>query len=309
LRDRAAGVMVAGLLCLATSWLPLHAATRTVELADGSSLTVWEQRGRALRGQETSSIGYRVSDASGTRMGLVEMTADAALDVAPYLAIDPTGAAVMVWSRFDGSYRKIAYMRYTGGAWTDFHYLTFGPRDDDDPRIGSDRGGSFLFYVAQPDTYMYAPLDLAAGRLFAAPRQLGFGSAHRDVSSPQRSPVTLSPRGSVDVPVTGVTPPDKRAGPAPSNAPLPGRLSPKGAVDVPVAQSRATSSVFWAVGSGGDCTGMVLVIPAANMKSAFVFRFVGGFTHLLKRVDLPPAVSEKIAETLATSELPLVCND
>ena len=304
-RGRAAVVTRAGLLCLAISWLPLHAATRTVELADGTSLAVWEQHGRAVRGQVMSSIAYQVTDAAGTRVGLVEATVDAARDATPTLAIDPTGSAVMVWSRFDGSNRKIAYVRYAGGVWTDFHYLTYGPRDDVDPRIGTGRGGSFLFYVTQPDVYMYAPLDLVAGRLFAAPRQLNLGSVRREITAPQRS---LSPLGSVDVPVTGVVPPDRRSGSAYPNALRPGRLSPDGAVDVPVAQMHSKGSV-WDVGSGGDCTGMILVIPATNMKSAFVFRFISGFTVLLKAVDLPPQPTEEFSRDLAAAQLRFVCND
>src|SRR5256885_5942005 len=191
------------LACIAASGAQAIASSPSVALADGTSLAVWEQRGRAIpgRGQDTSSIGYSLTDAAGIRLGVVPTTADSARDAAPSLALDGTGSAVLVWSRFDGSNRKIAYARFSGGAWTNIHYLTFGPGDDDEPRIGTGQAGSFLFFIGSPDKYQFAPLDLAAGRLFAAPRLLNLGSARRDIA-PVRMPGSTPIRGAVDAPVT-----------------------------------------------------------------------------------------------------------
>ncbi len=302
------GIAAAVLALIAASGLPAFASSPSVALADGTSLAVWEQRGRAVpgRSQESSSLGYSVTDAAGTHLGVVPITADAARDAAPCLAIDETGAAVLVWSRFDGSYRKIAYARFSGGAWTNAHYLTFGPGNDDEPRIGTGQAGSFLFFVGQADKYQFAPLDLVAGRLFAAPRLVNLGSTRRDIAPVQR-PGSISIRGAVDVPVAGLGAPDKRpGGNNGSRILLPGQPTIQGAVDVPVTQNR-TKAFIWGVGSSGECRGIVLVIPAHDLKSAFVFRFTNGPTSLLHRVALPEQILDRSGEDLAASYLPLVC--
>src|SRR5207245_387124 len=145
-------------------------------------------------------IGFSVAGASGTHVGVVPPTGDVARDSSPSLALDDTGTPVLVWSRFDGVYNKIAYARYTGGDWTDFHYVTFGPGDDELPLIPTTAGVSYLFYTGPSDKYSFAPLDLASGRLFAPPRQIDLGIWHR----PAPRLTTTGPpstRGGVDVPI------------------------------------------------------------------------------------------------------------
>ena len=300
-RVKAIGMVAAALALCADTSLSAFASTTSVTIAGGASLTVWEQRGCALpgRGRESSSLGYSLMDAAGTHLGLVPTTADAARDAEPTLTLDESGSAVLVWSRFDGSFRKIAYARFAGGAWTNVHYLTFGPGNNYEPRIGTSLAGSFLFYYGQPDTYQYAPLDLVTGRLFAAPKTLDLGSAGRDVAT-QRTPGGFSIQGATDVPVTGVKGAEQRTGG--------GGLRPiiQGAVDVPVTGNR-THAVIWAVGSGGDCRGIVLLIPAPGLESALVFRFANGRTGLLHRVDLPARVAERFGADLAASYLPIAC--
>src|SRR5262245_31568795 len=106
--------MAVVLACLAAAGLPALADSASVQLTDASVLKVWEQRGRALPGRALLpwSINYSVTDATGTRQGIVSPTGDTARDSAPFLILDETGSAVLVWSRFDGSYQKIAFSRY-----------------------------------------------------------------------------------------------------------------------------------------------------------------------------------------------------
>src|SRR5712692_187994 len=173
--------LVAGSGCLA--------APRTLTLPDGSALSVWELQLRsdpADPGSGGSAIAYSISDASGTVTGTIAPTGDSSPDRAPVLAIDPTnGSVVAAWSRFDGADFKIAYARFEQGSWTDFHYLTFGSGSDFEPRIGSSRTGSYLFWIAQGSLYLYAPIDLSAGHLLAVPRGLRLGFLRRPDSMTQ----------------------------------------------------------------------------------------------------------------------------
>src|SRR5437899_4884444 len=280
--------MVAAALALsAATCLSAFASSTSVTIADGASLTVWEQRGCALAGRsrESSSLKYSLTDAAGTHLGVVPTTADAARDGGPYLTLDETGSAVLVWSRFDGSYRKIAYARFAGGAWTNVHYLTFGPGDNYEPRIGTSLAGSYLFFYTQPDTYQYVPLDLVTGRLFAAPKPLDLASAVANVA-PQRTPGWITAQGATDVPVVGVKGADPRTGGGGGGVFGLRQPTIQGATDVPVVINH-TKAAIWAVGSGGDCRGIVLVIPGRGLESALVFRFANGRTSLLQRVDVP----------------------
>jgi hypothetical protein len=308
-RLKAIGIGAAALALSVAAGPRAFASSSSVVLADGSTLAVWEQRGRAVpgRSQESSSLGYSVTNVSGMHLGTVSVTADAGRDEAPFLAVDETGAAVLVWSRFDGSYRKIAYARFSGGSWTNAHDLTYGPGNDDQPRLGVTEIGSFLFFVRQPDRYEYAPIDLVAGRLFAAPRLLNLGSARREIE-PLRAPGSISMQGAVDAPITGATPPDKHPGGGNSAQLLqPGQTTIQAAVDVPVANNR-NKAIVWGVGSSGGCRGLSLAIPARDLHSAFLFRFTNGVTGLLQQVSLPGQLTEGFGASLAAAYLPLACD-
>jgi len=296
--------IAAGLVLLATACLPAFAAAPAVLLADGSTLSVWEQHSRARRGQgqPQSSIAYSLTDVAGTHFGVVPTTDDPTADASPFLAIDETGTAVLVWSRFDGSNRKIAFARFSGGSWTDVHYLTFGPGNDDDPRIGVGRDGSYLFFIGQGEKYLYAPVELASGRLNATPRALDLGGARRDITG-LRDPGSVVSFGSTDVPVVSVTPPDKRG----SGSSTLRSISPQAAVDVPVVNQH-TKSTIWGVGSSGGCRGLVVVVPSHDLKNAYVFSFMNGATTLLRRVGLPDPIVERFGADLAISYLQLRCN-
>ncbi|HEU4401648.1 MAG TPA: hypothetical protein VFT43_06035, partial [Candidatus Polarisedimenticolia bacterium] len=110
--------------------LPVRAAT-LVTTSDGRTYAVWERRA-------PSAIAFSFTDATESAAGIIPVTDDVARDTSPALALDPrTGSVVAVWSRFDGSYFKIAYARLESGIWVDFHYLTFGRGNDALPRLGS----------------------------------------------------------------------------------------------------------------------------------------------------------------------------
>jgi hypothetical protein len=303
------GTVLAVLACLGLSGPPALASPRHLELADGRALTVWEQRGPAPGGGESWSIDYCLRDLDGSIFGVVPITADAAADSAPFLALDAIGSPVLVWSRFDGSNRKIAYARLSAGEWTDFHFLTFGPGDDLEPRVGTSAAGSYLFYFDRPDRYLYAPLDLSSGRLFAAPRLLNLGNARRDIGSRQQLG-DITTYGGVDAPIVtgrGGTP---RSGTVTDKQSLfrPGGISPQGGVDVPVV-SGGLKAAAWGVASNEDCLHMILVIPARDLKTVFVFRFNNGVMDLLTRIPTPATTIEIqfFGADTAASHLPLIC--
>jgi hypothetical protein len=298
------GTALAVFACLAFSVPPALASTRHLDLADGRALTVWEQRGPASGGGESWSIDYCLRDADGSTLGIVPFTDDAAPDSAPYLAVDAAGSPVVVWSRFDGSNMKIAYARLSEGAWSGFHFLTFGPGDDVEPRIGTGAAGSYLFFLVRPDKYLYAPLDLSSGRLFAPPRLLNLGSARRDIGS-RRLPRDTT-YGGVDAPVVTGRGGTARLEVATDKQSLfrPGGLTPQGGVDVPV----VSGAKAWGVASNEDCLNIILVIPARDLKTVFVFRFNNGLMDLLTRIPMPEQTDHCYGADTAASHLPLVCN-
>ena len=299
------GTAVAALVCLAGSSLPALAAAREVTLADGSTIRVWEEYRAPYPSGEAWWIGYSVEDAQGTRTGIVRPSEDAELDYAPFLAVDETGSAVLVWSRFDGVYRKIAYARFSGDNWTNFHFVTFGRGHDDAPRIGTGSTGSFLFYV-RSDNYLYAGIELAAGRLVAAPKVLNLGIARREIVTPPQL-AGAAPRGGVDAPIAGLA---ARAGSRIDTGPQrsrgrAGRLTLRGGTDVPVVSG--IKAAAWGVGSNVDCSHIILVIPTRDLLSVYVFRFVNGASDILQRLDMPSPVDDRYGATTAESYLPQVC--
>ena len=300
------GTAVAALVCLAASGHPALAAAREVTLADGSKIQVWEQYRPPEPSGEAWWIDYSVTDSQGSvTTGHVRPTEDAELDYAPFLAVDETGSAVLVWSRFDGVYRKIAYARFSGNTWTNFHFLTFGRGHDDAPRIGTGSTGSFLFYV-RSDNYLYAGIELAAGRLVAAPKALNLGIARREIVTPPQL-AGAAPRGGVDAPIAGLA---ARAGSRIDTGPQrsrgrAGRLTPRGGTDVPVVSGIRAAA--WGVGSNLDCSHIILVIPTRDLRSVYVFRFVNGVTDILQRLDMPSPVEDRFGANTAESYLPQVC--
>jgi hypothetical protein len=285
-RWAAAGAAVLG------AWLPAAAAGDAVVTSDGTLLSVWVVRGRARMtepgGASGTSIGYSASSSAGTVVGTVPPTADAASDLSPRLALDPSsGGAVLVWSRFEGVYSKIAYARFEAGAWVDLHELTFGPGDDLDPRLAVSEQESYLFWFSGR-RYLYAPVDLALGHLLAVPRTLridgprpsGPASAHGGSDAP----IVWGRRGSVWDPCSPIV---------------------QGGQDVPVVNGSRDS--VWGVGSQGNCRRIVLVVPYSS-KLLGVYSFDRGATTLITRVGLPDLLRPGYADSVASAYLITGCN-
>lgn len=305
------GIRWAAALALAAAVsVPVFASpARSVTRPDGSVVTVWDQQGRARAGGSAganASIHYSIVDAAGTRGGVIAPTGDPAQDLAPCVALDDTGAAVVVWSRFDGSYKKIAYARLGGdGTWSGIVYLTFGPGDDESPLLADSLSGSFLFFTNR-GKYQYAPLDLQTGRLNAAPRGLSLGLLRRDIE-PVGGGFTAD--AGVDTPVTFITTPARDNGPKETLRYLGGSFGIAGGVDAPITGHNSTSKAsVWGSGSRSDCVRLVLALPSANLRTIYLFRFSNGSMSLLNRVSVPAAVQDRFADDLAASYLPLVCN-
>ena len=298
---RAAGA----LLCLAASCLPALAGRTSLTTGDGSVMTVREQKGRSTVGRPGAiwSIGFSVTDASGVHVGVVPPTGDTARDASPSLAVDDTGAPVLVWSRFDGVYDKIAYARYTGGVWTDFKYLSFASGDDDLPLIATASNGSYLFYRGSSDRYFFAPLDLESGRLFASQRLLDLGIWHRATPS-VAEPGSPSTRGGLDVPINNRGCKDVKPCSSMKLA-RPGSKSIQGGVDAPIINNRAS---VWGAGSGDTCSHVVLIVPSADVTTAVVTDFHNGTARGLERITLSGDIPPGLGDTLASSYLTTLCN-
>jgi hypothetical protein len=302
------------LIASAPAW-----AASTVTAPDGTVIAVWEERNRAsyihTPTSERWAIAYSVNDGSGIRSGTIAPTEDVAADTAPFVAWDErSGAAVVVWSRFDGVSRKIAYARYSGGSWTDFHYLTFGTHDDLSPRTGSAAGGSYLFYVSK-GRLTYAPIDLSGGRLLAVPRPLPSGASpwawddDRILSESDGRGIQCG-----DTPVvTGATTKEKKKG-ATTSSGVYDPSDPSLLSDTPVVTGKPQKTTphtasLWGVGSGGNgCRHVALVLGGAHSDKLTVIRFTEGVVEVIHQVDLPRPVPRGFGQGLADTEARSLCD-
>ena len=125
--------LFAVIVCGALVQTPALAVSRLI-LSDGSVMEVYRTIERYTCGTESTSSGsltYRITDPSGSQVGIIPSTDEPGRDVFPQLVADPvTGSPVLIWNRFDGIAMKIAYVRYEHGEWVDPHLLTFGPGND-----------------------------------------------------------------------------------------------------------------------------------------------------------------------------------
>lgn len=310
-KARAIGIGGAALLGLLASCLPAFAEPRSAVAGNGALVTVWEERGRVplARTNGNSSIAFSVTDASGTRTGTVPPTGDPGRDAAPFLASDADGSLVLLWSRFDGIYRKIAFSRFTNGVWTGFRFVTFGPGDDDLPLFGAGQDGSFLYYVVQPNRFFYAPIDLTTGLLIGPPRGIDVAVLARQ--KPRlTSPGAPSLQGGTDAPINwrgckdgGVCPGTQ------GRIYLPGDSTVQGGVDVPIAVHQCfVRSSQWGVGAEHACRKQVLVLPIEDGKTVLAIEFHNGRFRVLDRRPLPAPAQEHFGQSLADHFLPSVCN-
>jgi len=286
----------AGCVLLLGSSPPASAAS-SITAPDGAVYRVWEVRARGPVDDpdaRASAIAYSVSDASGMRVGVVPGTADAAVDRWPSLAIDPvSGKPVVVWSRSDGVYLKIAYARFAQAGWTDLHFLTFGPGNDLLPRAATSATGSYLFWIAQGSHYLSAPIELPTGWLLAAPSGLGIGST--------RGVDRVGIEGGHD----GPGPPPKggnKGGSGPiwvrSDLTIDGGSDGTG--------PPLHHGALWGVSSDADCRSLVLTLPdRAGMLR--VLDFTNSAIHEIGRVQVPAVVPERFGDDTAASYLASIC--
>ena len=294
---------------LAAIALPAHAAT-SLRTADGTTITVEESAGPLrLRTpeHETRALIYTVEGAGPTRSRWVSLTADAARDESPVIALDPrSGSPILVWSRFDGSSMKLAWARFERGAWRQTRFITFGQGDDRTPAVGTSLAGSFLFWT-QGDAVLYAPVDLGTGRLFAAPRPVaapgviggGIGS-----DGTTDAPIVLS---SCNQNPTGLCPatPGTPTPPALPRIFNPRPPSTEGGTDAPVTipappgTPTAGGPGLTAVSDPG-CSTQVLVLGASGGRHFQIVGFDGsGNVTRTARVALTPEVDLRDAPTAA----------
>jgi hypothetical protein len=243
--------------------------------------------------------------------------------VTPVILDPASGRQIAVWSQFDGIANKIAYARLERGIWTDYHYLTFGPGNHTAPRIGITRDGAFLFWIADGRRYVSAPLDLASGRLHAAPRRVpleaaglrlvaaGSGSAAATEGGTDVPVVTECPPddqecellnarddprrpiisdGGSDVPIVTECPPDDancdlvRSTRNDRRTPILG----EGGTDIPVVVENET---LWSVTSRPGCSLMIVSIPSVEAGVYHLLRFEGGRIDKAGRIRLLPGAT------------------
>ena len=236
------------------------------------------------------------------QIGIISPTSDTALDLDPRLALDQTGAPVVVWSRFDGTRFKISYARFADGGWSNFHYLTFGDGDDSLPRLGTSDSGSYLFWVAGGNRYWYAPVELSGGHLLATPRGLRLGFL--------RSPGRGGMHGGTDVPVNFVK--NRSSQPVNNSGVLydPSGTVVQGGSDVPIVLGRNgahVKSALWGLGASADCHNVVLVVPDPSEEILHVFSFTNGATAEVDRIPTPSGAQDGFAESTASGYLTSAC--
>ena len=310
-----AGAAICALLLAAPP--PARAAT-SIRTVDGSMLEVWEG-GIPTPGAQTSAgsgLFYTLTDLVGTTSGSVVPAASGTSDNSPMLALEAANnTPVVVWSRSDGVSQKIAYARFQSAAWQDVHFVTFGTRNDTEPRIGRANNGAFLFWISDTFSYMYAPINLTAGVLNAAPREILPRVRVDTTSSSTRTTTTttglqpISREGGTDVPtVLGNCDPllSRQCGgqSGATGPPLqPRRL--EGGTDVPVVVG-ATTSVWW-VASNTLCATQILVRPSRDFLRMEVISFNNGRVVMLNQYEMPSALPDGYAADTANSYLQLYC--
>lgn len=266
--------------------------------------------------------------------------AGVAARVTPVILDPESGRQIAVWSEFDGISNKIAYARLENGVWTDYHYLTFGHGNDTAPRIATTRDGSFLFWIADGRRYVYAPLDLAGGRLHASPRRVPLESSGLHLVA-VGSGMGTGTEGGSDVPVvTEECPPeepnceltsardDRRmpiVGDGGSDVPIVTECPPndtqcltvrssrddrrqrilsEGGTDIPVV---ADSESLWSVTSRPGCNLIVLSIPSVEAGAYHLLKLESGRLDRAGRIRLQPGSTHPLPAATAAPILDSAC--
>lgn len=163
---------LAALFLVPSAW-----ATVNVVDADGTEFRVEVVGVTGSSCPDATALNYTVLPASGSaESGLVDPTQDPWRDQNPVLFVTPgVQGPVLLWERNDGVYDQIAYSRFMGGTWTDFKYLTSGPRDHVRFQTGVDSAGRGYVLWVEPDDIgrvMFATFDPATGNLMMSARNL-----------------------------------------------------------------------------------------------------------------------------------------
>jgi hypothetical protein len=310
---------MAALACLLAIALPAAAAT-SVTTPQGAVVTIWEDHPVTYSGDPGAgrwAIAYSVRDDSGTRSGTIAPTGDADRDSSPLLLLDQvSGSPVALWSRFDGAFLKIAYARFEGGTFSDFHYLTFGRGDDTLPRIGTGLTGSYLFWVSDGRRYMYAPIDLAGGWLLASPKQLPYGAVRSESFPLERLSESDSTGARGQGGASGSSKTGVSGGRTTSRTPIdPTELSSQGGIDSPgiinhnggAKGGGPGKAEIWDVGGQPDCSTLVLVVPDRSLRALYVVKFSNGAFEVLRQIQVPTPLPARFGESVAQAYLASVC--
>jgi hypothetical protein len=254
----------------------------------------------------TRALAWTFEEVSGARhMGVVPATLDPSPDATPVLVGDPrSGDPVLIWSRWDGAAMKLAWTRFSAGAWSEAHDLTFGPGNDLSPAVGLSSGGVFLFWLRDDARVFFAPIDLGSGRLFSLPHPL---------QAPGRVGSGPAPEGGTDAPIiigNCVKPKNEpcvgaNQRPGPTTDPPP--VSPEGGTDVPIVYSSASYSVATlGVTSDPSCAAMVLSFSDADGTTHSVAFTAGQKVSFLGRYTVADGIAP--GKALAASGSYLIRN-
>jgi hypothetical protein len=306
----AAGVALVG--------APAFAGNKDVLIAPtGITYEVWEQRERTFSGDSANAIAalrFSVIELDTRHEGVVNGTNDVALDAHPRLAFDPsTNEPVLVWSRWDGSRQKIAFSRYSGTNWSSPKIITFGPGDDQLPRLGTARDGEYLFWVSKGDHYMYAPFDLSTGNLLSSARQINPSYANDSSDIQIEEPPIDSVEGGADAPILGGSafcsrhPNGKCRGRdgGPPEIQEPGQTI-QGGSDAPIISIQSQSQL-WAVASNRGCQAQVVAVPADDVRSLSILSFHNGTIRLRTRLAVPTPIPDGYGSQAARTFLTSLC--
>jgi hypothetical protein len=197
-------------------------------------------------------------------------TGSAASFVAKVIQDPASGQSIAVWSATDGQYSKIVYSRLVDGIWSDFHYVTFGRGNDTHPRIALTQDGAILFWISSGQRYMYAPIDLSAGRLYAVPRHIPLRTAGLQTLSGGGT----KQDGGTDVPIIVEDCPEGQEDCVPLEpTPDPAnrfQILSEGGTDVPII---ADVSLLWSVTGRSDCSLLIMTLPESLSGAYHVVRF------------------------------------
>ncbi len=308
---RGMAMAIAGAACALWIVAPAFSGT-SVTTSTGEEHQVWEHRQRVIIGSAEDgpwAIGFAVIDSMGRREGLITGTQDLARDSFPRIALDPRqGDPVVVWSRFDGSVLKIAHARFQQGAWGEPRLVTFGPGDDTHPRLGIGLSGPYLFWISK-ERYLYAPIDLSTGHLYAPPRPLSVPKS-KDDGTTIEEPGLITLQGGSDIPIwtAGACKHGGNGKPcATDDTPKEPGSTIQGTSDAPIIFPDAATANLWDVASHPGCRGQVIAIPERDFSTVTLLSFNNGTIRRLGKVTVPDPIPDYFGAQVAASILPSVC--